>query len=336
MDFDKISKRLSDLPNKTIIVFGDFCLDKYVYSDPADDDVSVETGQPAWQIYKKKMKAGVGGTITNNLLALGAKVVCIGLAGDDGEGYEMKKCLKTAGADVSCIVTTDQLATSTYFKTVRKTQKGYVEDVRLDFRNANPPSHDLAERLLDNFKKAIENADGVVVTDQFYERNTGTISDYVRDGINEIAKNSKIPVLVDSRAFAPEFKNAYVKCNNYELIKYCGVGGDPDKREDVVEGSKALSEKTGCPVFITRNKDGVIVYDGEISETTAYPVHGEIDVTGAGDASNAGIIAGLSLGLSPIESAEIAMACSSVTIHVLGDTGTASAIQVKNKFKEKK
>ena len=334
MDTNKIIERLSDVPQKTIVVLGDFCLDKYVYSDPANDDISVETGEPAWQIYEKKTKAGVAGTITNNLIALGAKVICVGFAGNDGEGFDMKKKLVEGGADISYMITTDELATATYFKTMRWTENGYREGVRLDFRNANPPSKELAKQLLANFKAAIKLADGVVISDQFYERDTGTISDFVRDGLNQLAKESKIPFLVDSRAFAPEFKNTYVKCNNYELMKYCGVNGDPENREDVVKGAKILSDVTGCPVFITRNKDGVIIYDGEIAEVPAYPVHGEIDVTGAGDASNAGMIIGLTLGLTPAEAAKIACAVSSITIHILGDTGTATVEQVIKKLKE--
>jgi len=334
MDTNRIIERLTEVSQKTIVVIGDFCLDKYVYSNPEEDDVSVETGEAAWQIYSQKTKAGVAGTITNNLLSLGAKVVCVGIAGDDGEGFDMKKRLVEAGADVSYMVTTDELSTATYFKTMRKVEGGYREGVRLDFRNANPPSEKIAKVLLENFKAAIENADGVVISDQFYERNTGTISDFVRDGINEIAKESKLPFLVDSRAFAPEFKHTYIKCNNYELMKYCGVNGDPEKREDVIEGAKKLRLSTGCPVFITRNKDGVVVCGEEIEEVPAYPVHGEIDVTGAGDASNAGMIIGLAIGLTPAEAAKIACAVSSITIHILGDTGTATIEQVIEKLKE--
>ena len=59
----------------------------------------------------------------------------------------------------------------------------------------------------------------------------------------------------------------------------------------------------------------------------AYPVEGEIDVTGAGDASNAGIILGMTLGLTPREAAVIACAVSSVTIQQLGTTGTATPEQ---------
>ncbi len=328
VDTGKIIARLSDVKNKTIVVIGDFCLDKYIYSDPMQDDVSVESHKPAWQIYKKKTAAGVAGTIANNICALGAKVICVGFAGDDGDGYEMKKALESVGADTSFMITTDKLVTATYLKPMRKTADGYEEDIRFDFRNECPPTKELADELLKNFSEAVKLADGVVISDQFYERDTGAISDYVRDGLNELACKYDIPFLVDSRAFAAEFKNTYVKCNNYELMKYCSAEGDPENREDVISGSKKLSSITGCPVFITRNKDGVIIFDGEISEVPAYPVHGEIDVTGAGDASNAGIIIGLSLGLTPAEAAKIACAVSSVTIHKIGETGTTTIEQI--------
>ncbi len=334
IDTNKIISRLADIKNKTIVVVGDFCLDKYIYSDPAQDDISVESFKPAWQIYDKKMAAGAAGTITNNICALGAKVICIGFLGDDGEGYDLKKALEKVGADSSYMITTDNLVTATYLKPMRKTDNSYEEDIRFDFRNKYPPTKELADELFKNIIEAVKHADGVVISDQFYERDTGVISDYVRAGLNELAGKYDIPFLVDSRAFATEFKNTYVKCNNYELMKYCDAEGDPENREDVIRGSKKLSSITGCPVLITRNKDGIIIFDGEISEVPAYPVHGEIDVTGAGDASNAGIIIGLSLGLTPAESAKIACAVSSVTIHKLGETGTSSIEEITELLKQ--
>ncbi len=334
IDTQKIIDRLADVQSKTIVVLGDFCLDKYIYSDPEQDDVSVETSKEAWQIYKKKMSAGAAGTITNNLRALGAKVICVGFAGNDGEGFEMIKALQSVGADTSYMIATDEFVTPTYLKTMRKIDGVYREDIRFDFRNSHAPSKDLALRLLENFSLALQNADGAVISDQFYESDSGAISDEVREGISEAAKKHDVPILVDSRAFATRFKNTFVKCNNFELMKYCNAEGDPENRDDVINGCKKLSGVTGGTVFITRNRDGVIIYNGEISEIPAYPVHGEIDVTGAGDASNAGIILGLALGLTPSEAAKIACAVSFITIHILGETGTASILQVVKKLNE--
>ncbi len=333
MDITEIVTRLDHSSEKRIVVLGDWCLDKYMYSDPKEDDISVETGMPAWQVYEKKMAAGVAGTITNNLRALGVQVTCVGYAGNDGEGFEMIKCLREIGTDTQYMITTDELCTATYLKTMRKTENGtYREDIRFDYRNRNSGSKALADKLIVNFEKAVEGADGVIVSDQFYERNTGTVGDYVKEKINELAAKYDIPFLVDSRAFASEFRNAYVKCNNFELMKYCGINGDPESTDEVYEGGKKLKQMTGRPVFITRNKDGIAVFEDGITQVPAYPVSGEIDVTGAGDASNAGIALGLSLGLSCTQAAMIACAVSSVTIQKLGETGTASIPEVKERL----
>lgn len=325
MNVNRIAERLGSIGEKNILVLGDYCLDKYIYSDPKEDDISLETGMVARQIYAKKCAAGVAGTITNNLRALGAGVTCIGIVGDDGEGYELLKELKKIGADTRYMIVTDEITTATYLKTMLLGEDGsYREDVRFDFRNRNITSASLLDRLFANFASAIKDADGVIISDQYFERNSGVVGDYLRERVCEFAKELDIPFLVDSRAFASEFCNMYVKCNNYELMKYCGAKGDPENRNDVIAGGIEMKQKAGRPVFITRNKDGILIFEDEISAVPAYPVTGEIDVTGAGDASNAGIIIGLTLGLSPTESAMIACATSSITIQQLGTTGTAT------------
>lgn len=334
MEINNIIDALKNVGSKKIVVLGDYCLDKYIYSDPKDDDISVETGMPALQIYDKKMAAGVAGTITNNLCALGAKVICVGVIGDDGEGYELLKELKKIGADTTYMTVTDSIVTATYLKTMRKCENGdYKEDVRFDFRNRNIASRELFDTLVENLEKAVADADGVIVSDQYYERNSGVVGDYVREKLNELALKYDIPFLVDSRAFAAEFKNMYIKCNNYELMKYCGAKGSPENRDDVITGGKAMQAKNNRPVFITCNKDGIMIFDDGVSNVPAYPVAPPIDVTGAGDASNAGIIIGLSLGLSARAAAMIACAVSSITIQQLGTTGTATVEQAIERIK---
>jgi hypothetical protein len=81
--------------------------------------------------------------------------------------------------------------------------------------------------------------------------------------------------------------------------------------------------------------------DLEVSDFTPLPdydrliatLEGEIDVTGAGDASNASIILGLTLGLTPAEAAVIACAVSSITIQQLGTTGTATPAQAMERVR---
>ncbi len=325
MDIKKIADRLGHINEKKILVLGDYCLDKYVYSDPTEDDISLETGMTAWQIYGKSMAAGAAGTITNNLRALGAEVICVGIVGDDGEGYDLIKELKKIGADTRYIIVSPEIVTATYLKNMRKQPDGeYKEDIRMDFRNRSVTGEELFEALGENFEKAVQEADGIIVSDQFFERNSGVVGDVLRTKINEYAKKYDIPFLVDSRAFAREYKGMYIKCNNYELMKYCGAEGDPECMEDVLRGGMKMKEEAEHTIFITCNKDGIKVFEDEISHVPTYPVTGEIDVTGAGDASNAGIVASLALGLTPTEAAMVACCVSSITIQQLGTTGTAT------------
>ena len=173
-DKNKISAVLGDTSKARITVFGDYCLDKYLYIDPVRDEISVETGLPAYMVHRKATFAGAAGTITNNLRALGAQVICVGIAADDGEGYELLRELEAVGADTSLMVRTDhnQTCTSTYTKPMRKDASGkYQEMSRLDFRNFEPISAATEDALLENLNKAIERSDAVIILDQFFQRN---------------------------------------------------------------------------------------------------------------------------------------------------------------------
>ena len=70
----------------------------------------------------------------------------------------------------------------------------------------------------------------------------------------------------------------------------------------------------------------------EVKSVDGFRVDGPIDIVGAGDASSAGIVLGLVLGLSREQAAKLACAVSSITIQQLGCTGTATVGQVRDRL----
>jgi bifunctional ADP-heptose synthase (sugar kinase/adenylyltransferase) len=185
---DNILKVLDNASSRTITVFGDYCLDKYLYIDPARDELSVETGLTAYQVEGKKLYPGAAGTVTNNLRSLGARVQCVGLVGDDGEGYDLLKCLKTIGAETNLMVQSESIPTNTYTKPMRKSSDGtYTEMNRLDIRNFNETTQELENRLITNLKKSLEESQGVIIIEQYLQRNYAAIADRVRDELAELA-----------------------------------------------------------------------------------------------------------------------------------------------------
>lgn len=337
IDVEKIVRALAGTGQARILVFGDYTLDKYLYIDPARDEPSVETGLTAYQVHEKRMYAGCGGTITNNIRALGGQVISIGLMGEDGEGHELQRCLEAVGADTTSMVRTKELCTCTYIKPMCLQPNGSWREMnRLDFRNFTPPSMELQRQLLERLEERLGDVDAVILIDQFCQRNLGVITDYVRGRLNELARAHPEKIFyVDSRAFSGEFRNMIVKCNNLELM--ASMPEEVCATEDtcaLLRQAQLLRSRTGNTFFVTRGSQGMLVLRGESAiSVPAVHVTGPIDIVGAGDASSAGIVLGLTLGLSAEEAAALGCCVSSITIQQLGVTGWASVPQVVERLR---
>ena len=336
-DLQVISAALSKSELSSIVVVGDYALDKYLYIDPARDEPSLETGLTAYQIHGKRMSAGAGGNVVSNLRALGAQVTCISLVGDDGEGYELLRCLKDIGADTDYMVHAADLCTCTYTKPMRLQRDGSWQEMnRLDFRNFAPPSMEVQRRIIENLEKCLPHADAVLVVDQFCQRNLGTITDYVRQNLNRLAQeHPEVIFFVDSRAFSNEFRNMIVKCNNQELTAMGGNVCDPEDPEALRQQAMALEKENNASFVVTRGSKGIMLFNDDAMESVdGVKVTGPLDIVGAGDSTSAGFVLGLTRGLTRRQAAMVGCCVSSITIQQIGTTGTATVPQVLTRLKK--
>lgn len=325
-DIHRILSALKTDPPPKITVFGDFCLDQYFYVDTARDEISLETGKTAFQVTHQKRYAGAAGTITNNLRALGAEVECVGLVGEDGEGWELLRCLEKVGAKTSQMVSTSQRNTCTYLKPIHYGAQREEEGNRLDLRNFTPTPRFLEEKLLENLRQAISRSDAVMLCDQYLEADCAVVTSHVRETVTQWAKTfSDIPFYADSRGFIDQFSNMLVKCNDKELATIFGVNSDSMAVSEIPHHARKLSVRTRKPVFITLGPKGVLLADREISEfIPGYVVPEPLDICGAGDAWNAGMLFALTKKLDLASAALVGNTASSLVIQQIGVTGTAS------------
>ena len=334
-DFNAIAAALSESGKSRILVFGDFALDKYLYIDPDRDEPSIETGLTAWQVHGKRMSAGAGGNVAANLRALGAEVSCISLIGDDGEGYELLRCLNAIGADTTHMVHGAGLCTCTYTKPMRLQSDGSWKEMnRLDFRNFTPPPMALQEQLVENLKACLPLVDAVLLVDQFSQRNLGTITDYVREQLNQLAmEHPGVLFFVDSRAFSGEYRNMIVKCNNHELLALSGGTHKAEDSDALIRQARLLGLKNNASFVVTRGSKGIMVLDAaQVWNVDGVKVSGPLDIVGAGDSASAGFVLGLTRGLSPRQAAMVGCCVSSITIQQIGTTGTATVPQVLDRL----
>lgn len=341
MTRDRLQTILNHLPDATVAVVGDFFLDRYWEIDPKLAEISIETGLPVHQVVGRRLSGGGAGNIVSNLRALGVgQVVCIGAIGDDGEGFELRRCIDATGADSSHLIGRRDLFTPCYTKPMRCENGRQTEMERIDIKNRAPLPVEVEDRVIAQVRKMLLDLDAVIIADQVQERNFGVITDRVREALCETAeKHPHITFFVDSRLRIGEYHSVITKPNMAEAVDAVRGGARADATGPLELNADAalpcalvLRERTGKPVFMTAQDKGVFVVDDVVTQVPAAPVKGEIDPVGAGDSCTSGIVSALCAKASLAEAAMLGNLVASVTVKKLGQTGTATPDEVLARF----
>ena len=326
-------------PQLRVALLGDFCLDRYFDIDPARSEISIETGLPVHNITGVRCLPGAAGTVLNNLVALGVGTIrCLGLRGDDGEGFELHRALAARqGVDLAGFVAVPARNTFTYTKPLLHRAGQPPEELsRLDLKNFTPTPVDAQAAVvaaMDRIAGDPAGADAWMVMDQVDIPETGVVTAQVRERLGRLsAAHPNLPIVADSRRGLEGWPAAHWKMNAAELGRLTGRSlSDPSA---VVSAARSMAMSLKRPVFITLAERGMIgaSAEGAVAHVPAYPVCGPIDIVGAGDSVSANLTAALAAGADLPEAMHLAMAAANCVIHQLGTTGTASVEQIRQKI----
>jgi rfaE bifunctional protein kinase chain/domain len=318
-----IPEILAGIKKLRALVVGDICLDRWCNYDPATSEPSAETGIPRLGIVATEVTPGGGGTVANNLAALGpAKVAVLGVRGDDGFGFELDRALMERGIDASLMVSVPKWQTFTYTKLLNS-QTGNEDQPRADFINTKPLSSDAELKVLWKLSTAIEEFDVVLVADQAETSAGGVVTPSVRESLTAFA--AKYPdkiFLADSRRRIHLFRNLMAKPNQSEAEAAClELFGSVDF-ERLRENLKA------AVLFVTHGPKGALVIEeGKGNWSKPRPVEKPVDICGAGDSFAAGTALALAVTHDPVEAASFGNIVASITVMKKG-TGTASPQEI--------
>lgn len=313
----------AEFPRMSALVVGDICLDRWCTYDPAASEPSRETGIPRIGVVHTEVTPGAGGTVANNLTALGAgRVGVLGAIGQDGFGMELAQALAARRISTELCVRTPAMQTFTYTKAINA-QTGVEDQPRLDFINTVPLPLDVERLILDHVQMAVESYDVILIADQAETSQGGVVTPAVRELLAELAPQYRERIFfADSRARIHLFRNVILKPNRQEAETACHeLFGRVD--------FPALLRHTQSPLmFVTHGPDGVLVVreSGE-AWVRGRPVAKPVDICGAGDSFSAGAALALRATGSPAEAARIGNLVASITIMKKG-TGTASPQEV--------
>jgi len=314
---------LDEFSRLSALVVGDICLDRWCTYDPRTSEASRETGIPRIGVVRTEVTAGAGGTVANNLAALGAgRVAVLGAAGDDGFGHELASTLEQSGIASNMLVRTRNMQTFTYTKLINA--QTAVEDLpRVDFISTTPLHAQVECQILDALAGAIDGFDVILISDQAETNAGGVITPAIRGLLSDLAPNYPDKIFwVDSRARIELFRNLILKPNRQEAesgsIRAMG-------RIDL----QALREHCQTQLMIVTDGPlgAQIIEPGGEMRVETKKVDKPVDICGAGDSFSAGAAMALAVTRSPSQAARFGNLVASVTIMKQG-TGTASPAEV--------
>jgi rfaE bifunctional protein kinase chain/domain len=309
---------LSRFRDLRVLVAGDVCLDRWCRYDPALSEPSRETGIPRTAVVATDVTPGAAGTVANNLAALGAQVDVLGLAGDDGFGFELARALEARGISSSLLVRASGIPTFTYTKLINAAT-GEEDLPRVDFVYTQPLREDVECELIRRLEDTAARHDVIIVSDQAETSHGGVVTPAMRDAIARIAASQPQTVVwVDSRMRAEHFRGVIVKPNRDEAeaasMRALGRVDYPALRRHI---------QAPCLV-VTHGGDGAwLIDDRGPSWIPTRRVERPVDICGAGDSFSAGAALVLKVTGDLETAVRFGNLVASITIMKKG-TGTAS------------
>jgi rfaE bifunctional protein kinase chain/domain len=328
----RLQELLAEFPRLRIAVIGDFFLDKYLDVDPTLAEISLETGKTAHQVVGIRHSPGAAGTVVGNLASLGAGgLYAIGLTGDDGESYDLRKDLASLRCNTEHLHHDPQRRTPTYLKPRNCRDPSLAgEHSRYDTKNRTPTSAVTENAIIRSLDTLLPQLDAVIVADQVEEEDCGVVTAAVRRFLAECAPRwPDVVFWADSRRRIRQFRHVIIKPNQFEAAgQQNPLPGQQVCLAELQAAIASLRTATAAPVCVTCAERGMVVSDPEVTLVPGVRVEGPIDPTGAGDSATAGAALALAAGAGLAEAALVGNLVASLTIQQLATTGTARPEQL--------
>jgi D-glycero-beta-D-manno-heptose-7-phosphate kinase len=252
---------------------------------------------------------GGGANAANNLAELGARVLPVGVVGDDEGGATLLDYFRRKHVHVGGLVRARGWVTATKTRYLAGwTHTTEQQVLRVDREPVQPLPSGVRETIERTAMRVARKADAVLVSDY----GLGAVTPAL------VGKLKAKRLTLDSRHRLLEYRDAGVAAatpNEPELEEayQARVGTDSTKLEEL--GHKALHDLGLEALVVTRGKDGMAVFErGDKSAESSFathsiPIYGSdapVDVTGAGDTVIAVFTLALAAGASYIEAAHLA------------------------------
>ena len=310
IDLTRLIDIVAAFPRQTVCVIGDFVLDEFVSGEISR--VSREAPVLILRHRHRESYPGGAANAVNNLVDLGARVLPVGVVGDDEGGRTLLEYFRRKHVNVGSLVRARGWVTPTKTRYLAGwTHTTEQQVLRVDREPVEPLPASAQEAIQQKAIRASRRADAVLISDY----GLGAVTPPL------VGKLKAKRLTLDSRHGLLEYRDAGVVAatpNEPELetAYHVRVGTDTSKLEEL--GRRAMRDLGLDALVVTRGKDGMAVFErgdqtraenGNMPPPQYISIYGSnapVDVTGAGDTVIAVFTLALAAGASYIEAAHLA------------------------------
>ncbi len=303
-----LSKSLSTIVPKTILVVGDLILDRYTFGH--SKRISPEAPVPVVLVEREEAKAGGAGNVALNLASMGMRPRLLSRVGNDLTGRHLVMLLEEEGLETAGIVEEDQFLTPTKTRIIASSQ----QLVRIDRETSQPISRRCEQQMLDSIPRLFDGVGLVAISD--YAK--GTLSLSLLSAVIRYAKERHIPCITDPKGtdFRKYAGSTILKPNASETLR----AAPPHGGSSLEEAAVALLRYVSVDVLmVTRSEEGISLFYPDGRQEHFPVLQKEVrDVTGAGDTVLAMLSAAYASGVSLGECVALSNVAASCAVERVG------------------
>ena len=302
---------LERFPRQQVVMLGDLVADESIYGEIAR--VSREAPVLILKQREKQVVPGGGANAVNNLADLGARVIPVGVVGDDETGEALLRYFREKQISTRHVARVRDYLTPTKTRILGGlTHWQRQQIVRVDREPAQPLAREVRTGLARSTVALLSTSTGVLVSDYGYGATSSREVDLLRR-----RGRKALPITIDARYDLLTYKNLTAATPNEPEVEAAfgqSIGHDLERLHSL--GRKLLRRQSFQALLVTRGRDGMALFEARRAPRH-LPIFGSdqaVDVTGAGDTVIATFTLALAAGASFLHAALLADCAGGIVV----------------------
>ena len=317
-----LAKRVESFRGRRVLVIGDVILDRYLWGSATR--VSPEAPVLVVDVDREELRLGGAANVAQNVRALGAVPILIGVVGSDAAAQNLKRELTAREVDADgCIACHPDRRTTLKTRIIAHHQ----QVLRADEESRESLPSEVVEDLWRRIESALADVEAVLVSDY----GKGVVSPALLDRLLPELTRRSIPSAVDPKEeHFQRYRGVTVITPN--LAEASQAWGRAIRSpEELAEAGFGLRRNLDADsVLITRGEEGMSLFSAE--GHTHFPTRARrvYDVTGAGDTVIATIATALAARAPLPEACVLANHAAGLVVAELGTAAATAAMLIES------